>query len=337
MMRASSRVVETGEKKRADRHYSSGVLDTVKEKKVEEEEVREKKAAAAVTSPAVVPSSPVVSEPMDTKDDDTTAAKPAVAAPAAPSTPTEASATASPAAPEKPKPVYCPNSVIMFDWDDTLLASSFLSARGYRVDAASEPPSTADAGDAAQLRALEQCVCSLLTLAMQYGRVNIVTNAETGWVELSAQKFIPAVVPLLQHVTVVSARSTYEPAHPEAPLKWKFYAFHERLRAAFGAGCMDSRVPEGAPLDTVTEMRHNIVSFGDSHVEREAIRAVTRGVVGWKTKSVKFAERPTVEQLRRQLELVTNCFHYIATHQSDLDLQLTVTLHTTPPPQPVVA
>jgi hypothetical protein len=228
-----------------------------------------------------------------------------------------------------PTPVYSSNTVIMFDWDDTLLASSFLSSRGYRVDSASPSPADADPNDAAQLRALEQTVCSLLKLAMSYGHVNIVTNAETGWVELSAQKFMPAVLPLLSKVTVLSARSTYEPAHPDAPLKWKFYAFHERLRTAFGAGCMDGRVAEGMVAD-MGEMKKNIASFGDSHVEREAIRAVTRGVAGWRCKSVKFAERPTVEQLRRQLELVSNCFHYIMTHTAELDLQLTVTLHNSP-------
>jgi hypothetical protein len=70
-----------------------------------------------------------------------------------------------------------------------------------------------------------------------------------------------------------------------------------------------------------------VISFGDSHVEREAVRAVTRGLPNTKTKSVKFAEKPSMEQLRRQLELVTNCFQYIFGHEGDLDLQLTVTVN----------
>jgi len=236
----------------------------------------------------------------------------------------------------KPPATYSPNTVIMFDWDDTLLASSFLSARGYRVDCVESPAAVGDSSDAAQLRAQEQCVVALLTLALSYGTVNVVTNAEVGWVELSAQKFMPSVLPLLSKITVLSARSTFEPAYPEAPLKWKYYAFHDRLRSAFGDSCMDSRAAEAdiAMQHIAHEMKRNIVSFGDSHVEREAIRAVTRGVLGWRCKSVKFAERPTVEQLRRQLELVTNCFHYIATHPADLDLQLTVTLHAAPPTSP---
>jgi len=264
----------------------------------------------------------------DTKEKDSAASGSSSGDAAAKPTPTSATA-ASPS--PSPTPVFSSNTVIMFDWDDTLLASSFLSSRGYRVDSGSPSPADADPNDAAQLRALEQAVCSLLRLALSYGHVNIVTNAETGWVELSAQKFMPAVLPLLSQVTVLSARSTFEPAHPDAPLKWKFYAFHERLRAAFGAGCMDGRVAEGITADASgSEMKKNIASFGDSHVEREAIRAVTRGVAGWRCKSVKFAERPTVEQLRRQLELVSNCFHYIMTHTAELDLQLTVTLHNSP-------
>jgi len=150
---------------------------------------------------------------------------------------------------------------------------------------------------------------------MQYGEVHVITNAETGWVQLSAQKFIPSVVPLLQRVKVVSARSTYEQTFPDSPLKWKYYAMHEKLSGLFQQ----------------TNVEKNIISFGDSHVEREAVRAVTRGATQTLTKSVKFAERPSMEQLRRQIELVTNCFAYIHNHQGDLDLQLTVTVNNPSP------
>jgi hypothetical protein len=143
---------------------------------------------------------------------------------------------------------------------------------------------------------------------MSFGDVHVVTNAETGWVQLSAKKFLPGVVPLLDRIKVLSARSTYESMFPDSPIKWKYCAFQERLNA-------DSKSPK------------NVISFGDSHVEREAIRAVTRGLSNTKTKSVKFAEKPSMEQLRRQLELVVNCFQYIHGHESDLDLQLTVTVN----------
>jgi hypothetical protein len=198
-------------------------------------------------------------------------------------------------------------TVIVFDWDDTLLASSFLSGKGYRLDSEMEKSAEVDS----QLRELEQAVSQVLTLAMKFGHVFVVTNAETGWVQLSAQKFMPGLVPLLSKIKVISARSTYEKQHPDSPLKWKFCAFQESLTAIYGFE---------------SKCHKNVISFGDSHVEREAVRAVTRGLPNAKTKSVKFAERPSMEQLRRQIELVTNCFSYIFSHDGDLDLQLTISV-----------
>jgi hypothetical protein len=202
-------------------------------------------------------------------------------------------------------------TVIFVDWDDTLLCSSYLSGQGLRLDTELEPSDEVGR----ELKDLENSVISLLKMAKTYGDVHVVTNAETGWVQLSAKKFIPGVVPLLEEVNVLSARSTYESLFPESPLKWKFYAFRDKLCSLF----------------TNSDSHKNIISFGDSHVEREAVRAVTRGVPNTKTKSVKFAEKPSLEQLRRQLELVTNCFQSIHSHDGDLDLQLTVTKIDAPP------
>jgi hypothetical protein len=199
-------------------------------------------------------------------------------------------------------------TVIVFDWDDTLLCSSFLSSKGLRLDTDRSKHPELDS----PLKELETSAVAVLTLALTYGAVHIITNAETGWVQLSAQKFMPGVLPLLAKVSVISARSTYEAMFPDSPLKWKYYAFQERLSPTFNS---DSKKEK------------NIISFGDSHVEREAVRAVTRGYPHTKCKSVKFAERPSLEQLRRQIELVTNCFQYIHNHEGDLDLQLTVTVN----------
>jgi hypothetical protein len=245
-----------------------------------------------------------VSSPMDTKDDEPSSKTASTSTSTSPSTP-------------------CPDTVIIFDWDDTLLASSFLSSRGYRLDSDMEKTPEHEQVEQ-QLKELESAVTSLLTMALSYGAVHVVTNAETGWVQLSAQKFMPGLVPLLSKVNILSARSTFEPAHPDSPLKWKFFAFQDKLSNHYSSSDYKT---SGA--------KKNVISFGDSHVEREAVRAVTRSMPATRCKSVKFAERPSTEQLRRQLELVTNCFHYIHHHDGDLDLQLTVTVNS-PPPSPVV-
>lgn len=70
----------------------------------------------------------------------------------------------------------------------------------------------------------------------------------------------------------------------------------------------------------------NIISLGDSQYEREAILTVTQNVGEnqVKTKSVKFYERPSMEQLYRQVELVITAFEFICQSMDDLDLQLSI-------------
>lgn len=227
-----------------------------------------------------------------------------------------------------------PCAVILLDWDDTLLCSSFLSAAGLRLDSAmpdlsipldpAAPPHAKQAHEVAvQLRELETCVCQLLQQSIARSqRTLIVTNAEHGWVELSAQKFLPAVVPLLQSLTVISARTCFEHLFPDAPLKWKYYSMHSAL---VGGGFFGS--------DGRAHVDKHVLSFGDSHCEREAVRALCRGVPSTRIKTVKFSESPNAEQLRRQLELVVQCMEYITTHAGDLDLQLTVTMSANSPPR----
>lgn len=161
-------------------------------------------------------------------------------------------------------------------------------------------------------------------------RVNliIVTNAEKGWVELSSARYLPNFYNNFvknKQIKIISARSTYEKKYRDAPLKWKYSAM-------------------SAHTQSQSELEH-IVSFGDSNIEREAVKAVSLGIqadreiqakeksaissvavsaVQLRTKSIKFVERPGIEQLRRQILLVANCMDYILSHDGDLDLMLTI-------------
>ena len=234
--------------------------------------------------------------------------------------------------PASPPPPPASSALIIFDWDDTLLSSSFLSAQNVRLDS---ELSSVPALSAVQLQlaALDRCVSSLLSTALSCSpHVHIITNAESGWVQLSAAKFLPETLPLLARVRVLSARSTYEALFPDCPHKWKFAAFHREVAAT---GARDADFPAAAT--SAASAHRSVISLGDSHVERDAVRAATRGLSGVRCKSVKFAERSTCEQLRRQVELVTSCFHYIHQHAGDLDLQLTVTVNPSAPEKPTAA
>eukprot|EP01083_Nonionella_stella_P049195 131210_1 len=193
-------------------------------------------------------------------------------------------------------------TMILIDWDDTLLASTFLSSHGYKLDGHSDfPPDMR-----LQLRELQASVIRMLTVAIRHGDTTIVTNAETGWVQLSCQRFMPNVFQYLQSVNILSARSTYEADFPEAPSKWKVEAFNHTLKS----------IP--------AQHSKNVISLGDSQAEREALQIVSRELSDVRTKSVKFVERPTIEQLTKQLDLVITCFQGICEYEHDLDLLLSV-------------
>lgn len=198
---------------------------------------------------------------------------------------------------------------IIFDWDDTLLSSSWLAQNGLKLDC---PPDAITPEARSSLNALGTSVVQVLEKARQFGDVTIVTNAETGWVELSAKKFMPVVVPLLSKMRVVSARSTFEAQHPDDPSAWKVQAFRQEVGRAF--------------RECGGETDRNVISLGDSVHERSALHKVTAGMPRTLTKSVKFVERPTVEQLKRQVDLVHSCFEDIVNHKGSLDLMLTIQL-----------
>ena len=74
---------------------------------------------------------------------------------------------------EKPKPY---ETAIIFDWDDTLLCTSFISPNGVYQDVDLGP------NVMQHIKLLEQTTKRMLELAVAVGRVYIITNACEGWV-----------------------------------------------------------------------------------------------------------------------------------------------------------
>ena len=201
--------------------------------------------------------------------------------------------------------------ITFLDWDDTLLATSALTHYGFLLG--SKPPT----GEIAKiLKLLEESTINLITLLLTRGEVIIVTNAEDRWVQMSAAKWMPKVATILSKVSIISARSTYRHKFPDSPLKWKFHAFHEKL-----THILSTKDPNN--------IKH-VISFGDSHVEREAIRAVTQRFPNVIVKSLKFIERPSMGQLYYQHGTVIKSLDAIFNSEITLDLQLTLQVSLSP-------
>lgn len=198
-------------------------------------------------------------------------------------------------------------TLLIFDWDDTILPSTWLMQQGLSLD----PGSELNAWHQGHLAAVAQHAIEILRAAKQFGTVILVTNAERGWIELSCHKFLPMLYSSLEGVAIVSARSTYETPEVQSPLDWKLRAFESEILKFFGAECLDQ-----------LESRKNVVSLGDSSNEREALLRTTAAVPGCRPKSVKFVEHPDISQIVKQHALVLNCFSQIVHHDGHLDLHI---------------
>mmetsp|Transcript_44291 Transcript_44291/g.117465 ORF Transcript_44291/g.117465 Transcript_44291/m.117465 type:complete len:310 (-) Transcript_44291:624-1553(-) len=186
-------------------------------------------------------------------------------------------------------------TVIIFDWDDTLLCTTFLN---FRQDQALS--SVVER----QLRSIEKAGRRLLELALGLGHTFIITNAMNGWVEYSAAKWVPEYLPVLQKVRVISARGKYEAQYPNEVSQWKIQAFLEVQKQ----------------LDS--EIITNLISLGDSNFEMDAVHVMGKEFAQAFIKTIKFQEHPNPEELLKQLELVTQKFEKIVENARNLKIGL---------------
>lgn len=170
-------------------------------------------------------------------------------------------------------------TVIIFDWDDTLLCTSWLRDYDYErgVGPVEEVP----------LRQIARYAREALEVAVRAGPTYIITNAAVGWVEYSAAKWAPELLPILRQVRVISARDKFEASFPDDVMQWKIHAFLEVQRQ------LDS-----TPIT-------NLVVLGDADYEIEAARIMGGEFEEGLVKTVKFQRYPEPEAHVKELELVS--------------------------------
>lgn len=212
-------------------------------------------------------------------------------------------------------------SLLIFDWDDTLHPTAALAVANRLAPgavSAGQVAAAAAAGAAASgvtdsdLEACANAAVRALRAAKALGRVVIVTNAINGWVHDTAFRFMPQIIGELATLTVISARSVFEPLGVTEPWRWKTLCFR-RLLDCF-------------PCDPNGLQRHrNLFSIGDSWHERSAAIAAVQDVgSNFYVKSLKLTELPSPERLAFQLDRCTEHLSWLAAFDGHLDLQVTL-------------
>jgi hypothetical protein len=182
-------------------------------------------------------------------------------------------------APEKPLTVAgAPEKLLIVDWDDTVLPTSYLAYEGVL-----RSPGPAPKPVQAALRKYAARVKETFALLAAHGRVVIVTNAEQGWIDKSCARFLPDLAPLIRALPRISAR----------PFGWDELSEEERMDPSEWK--VDAFIAL-AQMHYVKPAGHTVFSLGDAIFEREAVLRTSErlGVVA---QSVKLLENPSLQEL----------------------------------------
>merc|ERR1719253_1799838 len=199
---------------------------------------------------------------------------------------------------------------IILDWDDTLCPSYWVKQAGLTQLSPSGVPLHFDQYSR-ELLAVADAAEAALCEAERAGKVVIVTNAETGWIELSCRRWLPSLEPLVNKIDCFSARSTWEPSGLKSPFQWKAREFEAVIDRFYSRRLHQSW--------------KNVISIGDSPHERQALQTATLGSVCRKklrcrTKTIKLKVRPMAEELIQELATLSENLEQLVTHDDSLDI-----------------
>jgi hypothetical protein len=205
------------------------------------------------------------------------------------------------------------STVIFFDWDDTLCPTSFLKI----TDITS--PNSNYAQYKEELDILANTIMALFEFAFSKGTkthpvyINIVTNAEYGWVELSVKKLMPRLYDylILNSINIISAKSTFYLDENDSPHMWKYFAFLSILHSVCN-------------YEEILQKKLNILSIGDSHCERSALQKIGHDFTSCICKSVKLVAMQNIETIVNQLNFIRSYWNLLWNTNKSLDLAIQI-------------
>jgi len=194
------------------------------------------------------------------------------------------------------------NTIVFFDWDDTLMPSSHLKHRGVCGLSSSSMGSM----EMRKLSEIEQRVIDLLGHARKYAMVILITNASQQWIEFCLRRLMPKLNDFLalSDIKFISARTQFRHRFPDHPKKWKVECFFAQLKS----------LPQ--------DRQFNVVVVGDSIEDVSAGHEALKRIRTSKIKAVKLKELPTLDQLKHQLEFISNHLELLVKHPGCVELRI---------------
>jgi hypothetical protein len=187
------------------------------------------------------------------------------------------------------------NSIIIFDWDDTLLCTTYLNSLGILSDSfdIAENSHGYFMKVFSEIEKLDDLVYQTLSKSILLGKTYIITNSERGWVQYSANKLFPRTSQILSQIQIISARGEFGEMFPGDNKQWKIQAFLEILKTV--------------DVNLVT----NLICLGDNMIEIEAANILASKFPKVFIKTIKFKEVPKPLEIIKQLKKVLDQFEEI--------------------------
>lgn len=196
------------------------------------------------------------------------------------------------------------HTIIYIDWDDTLSPTTYFTKQELKLDIDEKNENFLKTKD--DLDKLSDKIINVLNTIKNSSTkehpidIYIVTNAELDWVEMSSKKFMPKVYEYLaEHkIDIFSAKALYHEItgnKEENSLQyvlWKYSTFLHILKTRF--------------TDFNQYIKLNLISIGDSTVEKYALESMKNIMINCIFKTVKLKSNPTIEEFYKGLnDLIT--------------------------------
>ena len=170
----------------------------------------------------------------------------------------------------------CCQNILVFDFDDTMFSTSALGDNFENLS-----------NNEISLKRLEESLLNIIEAAKSKNfSVYIITNSTKSRVTYLIDKFYSHLAKCLSIIPIISGRDLFSSIFPGNLLRWKIFSFYKLLNI----------YDKTKPL--------NLVSVGDSTLEFEAAEALGKLLSTGKVKRVKFVEKPAVELLADEMNLL---------------------------------
>ena len=193
------------------------------------------------------------------------------------------------------------NTLFFFDWDDTLMCTSYImpivnsNISNINIKVIKE-----------KLKNLDENIANLLNKTLERGIVFIITNSSPGWVEYSSTNFLPLTANILNNIKIISAKGLFAKKYPGDPIQWKIKAFKYAIEK----------------YNINTKIISNIICFGDSYIDLEAIESLKYCFTNAFIKIIKFKECPHYIELEKQIWIVISQLDFIIKKVKNLTLRV---------------